>query len=103
MEGSKYHKQLMRYRQSLPAKSNHCLSTEEFTTYPIKSLNAIFKLLSEPANSWTLLFKGSLPLNNPAGSKGRRNIEPPQWSTEIKKLSIEIIQSDREAFVKTFH
>ena len=82
VEGSLYHKQLMRYRQWFPAKSIHCLSTEELTVHSIK---------------------GSLPLTNPAGSKGRRDIESPQWAAELKKRTIEIIQPDSEAFLKTLH
>ena len=103
VEGSLYHKQLMRYRQWFPAKSIHCLSTEELTAHPIKSLNAILKFLGQPANGSALLFKGSLPLTNPAGSKGRRDIEPPRWTAELKKRTIEIIQPDSEAFLKTLH
>ena len=103
VEGSLYHKQLMRYRQWFPAKSIHCLSTEELTAHPIKSLNAILKFLGQPANGSALLFKGSLPLTNPAGSKGRRDIESPQWTAELKKRTIEIIQPDSEAFLKTLH
>ena len=103
VEGSLYHKQLMRYRQWFPAKSIHCLSTEELTAHPIKSLNAILKFLGQPANGSALLFKGSLPLTNPAGSKGRRDIESPQWTAELKKRTIEIIQPDSKAFLKTLH
>ena len=101
VEGSLYHKQLMRYRQWFPAKSIHCLSTEELTAHPIKSLNAILKFLGQPANGSALLFKGSLPLTNPAGSKGRHDIHSPQWTDELKKRTIEIIQPDSEAFLKT--
>ena len=103
VEGSLYHKQLMRYRQWFPAKSIHCLSTEELTAHPIKSLNAILKFLGQPANGSALLFKGSLPLTNPAGSKGRHDIQSPQWTDELKKRTIEIIQPDSEAFLKTLH
>ena len=103
VDGSLYHKQLMRYRQWFPAKSIHCLSTDELTAHPIKSLNAILKFLGQPANGSALLFKGSLPLTNPAGSKGRRDIESPQWTAELKKRTIEIIQPDSEAFLKTLH
>ena len=86
-----------------PTKSIHCLSTEELTAHPIKSLNAILKFLGQPANGSALLFKGSLPLTNPAGSKGRRDIEPPQWTAELKKRTLEIILPDSEAFLKTLH
>ncbi|MDC0165445.1 sulfotransferase, partial [Synechococcus sp. AH-558-M21] len=103
VEGSFYHKQLMRYRQWFPAESIHCLSTEELTAHPIKSLNAVLKFLGQPANASSLLVKGSLPLTNPAGSKGRRNIEPPQWTAELKKRTIDLIQPDSEEFLKTIH
>ena len=103
VEGSFYHKQLMRYRQWFPAESIHCLSTEELTAHPIKSLNAVLKFLGQPANGSSLLFKGSLPLTNPAGSKGRRNIEPPQWTAELKKRTIDLIQPDSEEFLKTIY
>ena len=103
VEGSLYYKQLMRYRQWFPAESVHCLSTEELTAHPIKSLNDVLTFLGQPANASSLLFKGSLPLTNPAGSKGRRNVEPPQWTAELKKRTIELIQPDSEEFLKTIH
>jgi hypothetical protein len=103
VEGSLYHKQLMRYRQWFPAESIHCLSTEELTAHPIKSLNAVLRFLGQPANGSSLLFNGSLPLTNPAGSKGRRNVEPPQWTAELKNRTIELIQPDSEAFLETLH
>ena len=103
LEGSLYHKQLMSYRKWFPTKSIHCPSTEELTAHPIKSLNAILKSLGQPTNDSAFLFKGSLPLNNPAGPKGRRDIELFQWTAKLKKRTIEIIQPDGEAFLKTLN
>ena len=103
LKGSLYHKQLMRYLKWLPTKSIHCLSTEELTTHLIKSLNAILNSLGQPIKGSAPLFKGSLPLNNPAGAKGRPDIEPAQWTAKLKKRTIKIIQPDSEEFLKILH
>ena len=103
VEGSLYNRQLTRYRQWFPAESIHCVATEELTTHPIKSLNAILQFLGQPANGSALLVKGALPLTNSAGSKGRREIAPPEWSAELKKQTIELIRPDSEQFLKTLH
>ena len=44
---------------------------------------------------------GAMPLTNSAGSKGRRDIAPPQWADELKKQTIELIRADSEQFLKT--
>ena len=103
VEASLYHKQLMRYRQWFPAKSIHCLSTEALTAQPIESLNNILKFLGQPPTASSLLFNGSLPLTNPAGSKGRRDVAAPEWTAELKKRTIELIQPDSEKFLNTLH
>ena len=66
-------------------------------------MNTILKFLGQPPNGSALLFKGSLPLTNPADSKGRRDIEPPQWTADLKKRTNEITQPDNKAFLKTLH
>jgi hypothetical protein len=48
-------------------------------------------------------FQGITPSDESSGLKGRRDIEPPQWTAELKKRTIEIIQPDSEAFLKTLH
>jgi hypothetical protein len=40
-------------------------------------------------------------LNNPVGEKGRLDIEPAQWTSKLKKRTIEIIKPDGEEFLKT--
>ena len=101
VEASLYHQQLMRYRRWFPAESIHCLSTEELNANPVESLNIILKFLGQPPDASKLLLSEKLPVTNSAGSKGRREVAQPQWTDELKKQTIEIIQPDSEQFLET--
>ena len=92
VEASLYHQQLMRYRRWFPAESIHCLTTEELIANPVESLNIILKFLGQPPDASKLLLSEKLPVTNSAGSKGRREVGQPQWTNELKKQIIEIIQ-----------
>ena len=46
-----------------------------------------------------LLEKGELPLMNPAGSKGRREVAAPRWNDELKQQTIALIRPDSEQFL----
>ena len=100
VEASLYHQQLMRYRRWFPAESIHCLTTEELNTNPVESLNIILKFLGQPPDASKLLLSEKLPVTNSAGSKGRRKVGQPQWTNELKKQTIEIIQPDSEQFLE---
>ena len=101
VEASLYHQQLMRYRRWFPTEAIHCLTTEELNANPVESLNIILKFLGQPPDAPQLLLKEKLPVTNSAGSKGRREVEQPQWTDELKKQTIEIIKPDSEQFLET--
>ena len=101
VEASLYHQQLMRYRRWFPAESIHCLTTEELNANPVESLNIILKFLGQPPDASKLLLRENLPVTNSAGSKGRREVAHPQWTEELKKQTIEIVQPDSEQFLET--
>ena len=101
VKASLCHQQLMRYRRWFPAESIHCLTTEELNANPVESLNIILKFLGQPPEASKLLLSEKLPITNSAGSKGRREVGQPQWTDELKKQIIEIIQPDSEQFLET--
>ncbi len=88
----------MRYRRWFPAESIHCLTTEELNANPVASLNIVLKFLGQPPDASKILLSEELPVTKSAGSKGRREVAQPQWTNELKKQTIEIIQPDSEQF-----
>jgi hypothetical protein len=91
----------MRYRRWFPAESIHCLTTEELIANPVESLNIILKFLGQPPDAFKLLLSEKLPVTNSEGSKERREVGQPQWTNELKKQTIEIIQPHSEQFLET--
>ena len=91
----------MRCRRWFPAESIHCLTTEEIIANPVESVNIILKFLGQPPDASKLLLSEKLPVTNSAGSKGRREAGQLQWTNELKKQTIEIIQPDNVRILET--
>ena len=75
------------------------ITTEELSTQPQSSLKRILNFIGATPDGSELLNKGELPLMNPAGSKGRREVAAPTWSDELKQRTIELIRPDSERFL----
>ena len=46
-----------------------------------------------------LLEEAQLPLLKPAGSKRRKKVAAPSWSSELKQKTIDLIRPDSERFL----
>ena len=99
VEASLYHQQWQRYRRWFPQQSMLSITTEELSAQPQSSLQRILNFIGAAPNCSGLLEKGKLPLMNPAGSKGRRDVAPPSWSDELKQQTIDLIRPDSERFL----
>ena len=99
VEASLYHQQWQRYRRWFPQKSMLSITTEELSAQPQFTLQRILSFIGAAPNCSGLLEKGKLPLMNPAGSKGRRDVAPPSWSDELKQQTIDLIRPDSERFL----
>ena len=99
VEASLYHQQWQRYRRWFPQQSMLSITTEELSAQPQSSLQRILNFIGAAPNCSGLLEKGNLPLMNPAGSKGRRDVAPPSWSDELKQQTIDLIRPDSERFL----
>ena len=99
VEASLYHQQWQRYRRWFPQQSMLSITTEELSAQPQSSLQRILNFIGAAPNCSGLLEKGKLPLMNPAGSKGRRDVAPPSWSDELKQQTIDLIRPDCERFL----
>ena len=99
VEASLYHQQWQRYRRWFPQQSMLSITTEELSAQPQFTLQRILSFIGAAPNCSGLLEKGKLPLMNPAGSKGRRDVAPPSWSDELKQQTIGLIRPDSERFL----
>ena len=99
VEASLYHQQWQRYRRWFPQKSMLSITTEELSAQPQFTLQRILSFIGAAPNCSGLLEKGKLPLMNPAGSKGRRDVAPPSWSDALKQQTIDLIRPDSERFL----
>ena len=99
VEASLYHQQWQRYRRWFPQKSMLSITTEELSAQPQFTLQRILSFIGAAPNCSGLLEKGKLPLMNPAGSKGRRDVVPPSWSDALKQQTIDLIRPDSERFL----
>ena len=99
VEASLYHQQWQRYRRWFPQQSMLSITTEELSAQPQVTLQRILNFIGAAPNCSGLLEKGKLPLMNPAGSKGRRDVAPPSWSDELKQQTIDLIRPDCERFL----
>lgn len=99
VEASLYHQQWQRYRRWFPQQSMLSITTEELSAQPQFTLQRILSFIGATPDCSRLLEKGELPLMNPAGSKGRRDVAPPSWSDELKQQTIDLIRPDCERFL----
>ncbi|AII48496.1 hypothetical protein KR52_04970 [Synechococcus sp. KORDI-52] len=100
VDASLYHQQWKRYRRWFPLQSMLSITTEELSAHPQTSLHRILRFIGATPDSSGLLERGELPLMNPAGSKGRRDVATPTWSDELKQQTIDLIRPDSERFLK---
>jgi len=99
VEASLYHQQWQRYRRVFPEQSMLSMTTEELSANPKTSLERILRFIGATPDCTGLLEEGQLPLLNPAGSKGRKNVAAPSWSSELKEETIDLIHPDSERFL----
>ena len=99
VDASMYHKQWQRYRSWFPQELILSITTEELSTQPQSSLRRILSFIGATPDCSELLEKGQLPLMNPAGSKGRKNVAAPSWNDELKQKTIDLIRPDSERFL----
>ena len=99
IDASLYHQQWQRYRRVFPEQSMLSMTTEELSANPKTSLERILRFIGATPDCAGLLEKGQLPLLNPAGSKGRKNVAAPSWSDELKQQTIDLIRPDSERFM----
>lgn len=99
VEASLYHQQWQRYQRWFPQQSMLSITTEELSAQPQFTLQRILSFIGATPDCSRLLKKGELPLMNPAGSKGRRDVAPPSWSDELKQQTIDLIRPDSERFL----
>ena len=99
VEASLHHQQWQRYRRWFPQQSMLSITTEELSAQPQFTLQRILSFIGAAPNCSGLLEKGKLPLMNPAGSKGRRDVAPPSWSDALKQQTIDLIRPDSERFL----
>ena len=99
VDASLYHKQWQRYQRWFPQQLMLSITTEELSTEPQSSLRRILSFIGATPDCSELLEKGQLPLMNPAGSKGRKNVAAPSWSDELKQKTIDLIRPDSERFL----
>ena len=101
---SMYFKQLKRFRQYFPDEHIHCITFEDLTTKPIKTLDALFKFANVKGNPEKLLRAedGSLklPHQNQAGAKERAFIEAPNLTSEFKARLQNEFRKDSRKFLK---
>ena len=100
IDSSLYNKQLERYRRCFPTQSILCITTEELTANPELNLQIILNFLGTESKVGKMFDQGQLPRANIAGSKGRRNIDPPVWPKDLKEEVVELIKPDTEAFLQ---
>ena len=99
VEASLYHRQWQRYQRWFPQQSMLSITTEELSTEPQSSLRRILSFIGATPDCTGLLEEGQLPLLNPAGSKGRKSVAAPSWSSELKQKTIDLIRPDSECFL----
>ena len=75
------------------------ITTDELSTEPQSSLRRILSFIGATPDCTGLLEEGQLPLLNPAGSKGRKNVAALSWSSDLKKETIDLIHPDSERFL----
>ena len=75
------------------------ITTEELSANPKTSLERILRFIGAAPDCAGMLKKGALPLMNPAGSKGRREVAAPRWSDELKQETIALLRPDSERFL----
>ena len=99
VEASLYHRQWQRYRRWFPEESMLSITTEELSSHPQTSLQRVLNFIGATPDCSGLLEKGELPLMNPAGSKGRREVAAPRWNDQLKRQTIDLIRPDSERFL----
>ena len=99
VEASLYHQQWQRYRRWFPHESMLSITTEELSDHPQTSLQRILSFIGATPDCSRLLENGELPLMNPAGSKGRREVAAPRWNDDLKQQTIALIRPDSERFL----
>ena len=99
VDASLYHQQWQRYQRWFPQQSMLSITTEELSTEPQSSLRRILSFIGATPDCTGLLEEGQLPLLNPAGSKGRKSVAAPSWSSELKQKTIDLIRPDSECFL----
>ena len=75
------------------------ITTEELSAEPQSNLQRILSFIGATPDCSGLLQKGELPLMNPAGSKGRREVAAPSWNDDLKQQTITLLRPDSERFL----
>lgn len=97
---SMYYTTLMRYKAFFPGKQIHCMTFEDLTGNPARSLVSLFEFLGiDPSVESLLERDGGLPVVNEAGTKGRNLVKKPQWTPVMKKKVLRQVQSEADAFL----
>ena len=93
---SLYFHQLKRYLDVFPSEMIYCLTYEELTNSPKKTLLNLFEFLEIRKEIRRVLRQGKLPKRNIAGSKGRELVDRPTLKPHLKMKILEIIKPDAE-------
>ena len=100
---SMYFEQINRFRQYFPDDQIHCITFEDLTKKPIKTLDSLFKFAKLKGNPKDLLKtengSAKLPHKNQAGAKKRIFIEAPELSNEFKTRLEHHFKDDSEKFL----
>ena len=75
------------------------ITTDELSDHPQTSLQSILSFIGATPDCSGMLERGELPLMNPAGSKGRRDVAAPSWNDDLKQQTIGLIRPDSERFL----
>ena len=98
-----YFEQINRFRQYFPDDQIHCITFEDLTKKPIKTLDSLFKFAKLKGNPKNLLKtengSAKLPHKNQAGAKKRIFIEAPELSNEFKTRLEHHFKDDSEKFL----
>ena len=100
---SMYFEQINKFRQYFPDDQIHCITFEDLTEKPLKTLRALFKFAKIKGNPKNLLKtengSAKLPQKNQAGAKKRIFVEAPELSNEFKTRLENHFKDDSEKFL----
>ena len=101
---SMYFEQINRFRQYFSDSQIHCMTFEDLTKKPIKTLNSLFKFANINGHPKQLMVTNEdgerkLPHKNQAGAKKRTFIEAPEISNAFNARLRQHFKSDSEKFL----